>query len=142
MRLSAIGLIVTLTLAILVAPLAAEAQPPTKVHRIGLLSAWLLPTTQTILEAFLEGLRDARLCRRPEPRHGVPRGGGQYERLPDLAAELVRLKVDVIVAQVTPAALAAKHATTTIPIVMAAWAIRWGAASSPAWRGPVATSPG
>jgi putative ABC transport system substrate-binding protein len=43
---------------------------------------------------------------------------GQFERLPALAAELVRLKVDVIVTQGTPAALAAKHATTTIPIVM------------------------
>jgi putative ABC transport system substrate-binding protein len=43
---------------------------------------------------------------------------GQHERFPDFAAELVRLKVDVIVTQGTPAALAAKHATTTIPIVM------------------------
>jgi putative tryptophan/tyrosine transport system substrate-binding protein len=43
---------------------------------------------------------------------------GQYERLPDLAAELVRLKVDVLLAVITPAALAAKQATTTIPMVM------------------------
>jgi len=43
---------------------------------------------------------------------------GQYDRLPDLAAELVRLKVDVLVTYTTPGALAAKRATTTIPIVM------------------------
>jgi putative ABC transport system substrate-binding protein len=47
-------------------------------------------------------------------------GGGGAERLPDLVAELVSLKVDVIVAGGTPGPLAAKHATTTIPIVMAA----------------------
>src|SRR4029434_3107962 len=44
---------------------------------------------------------------------------GQYERLPDLAAELVRLQVDVLLVVIPPAALAAKDATTTIPIVMA-----------------------
>jgi putative ABC transport system substrate-binding protein len=47
-------------------------------------------------------------------------GEGRIERFPDLAVELVRLKVDIVVTRGTPAALAAKDATTTIPIVMAA----------------------
>jgi putative ABC transport system substrate-binding protein len=51
---------------------------------------------------------------------GVSTAAGQYERFPDLATELVRLKVDVLMMPNTPAALAAKHATTTIPIVMVA----------------------
>ena len=70
------------------------------------------------MEVFLERMRAARLCRRPAPRPGVPRAAGRCERLPALAAELVRLKVEVIVTQGDPAALAAKDATTTIPIVM------------------------
>jgi putative tryptophan/tyrosine transport system substrate-binding protein len=70
------------------------------------------------VEAFLEGMRALGYV---EGQHFVLeyRGAqGQFEGFPDLAAELVRLKVEVIVAQGTPAALAAKHATTTIPIVM------------------------
>ena len=70
------------------------------------------------MEAFLEGMRALGYV---EGQHFVLeyRGAeGQFEGFPDLAAELVRLKVEVIVAQGTPAALAAKHATTMIPVVM------------------------
>ena len=59
---------------------------------------------------------------------------GSAERLPDLAAELVRLQVDVLVAGGTTAIRAAQHATRTIPIVMTAALIRWRKGSSPAWR--------
>jgi len=70
------------------------------------------------VEAFLEGMRALGYV---EGQHLVLeyRGAeGQYERFPELAAGLVRLKVDVLMVPITPAALAAKHATTTIPIVM------------------------
>jgi putative tryptophan/tyrosine transport system substrate-binding protein len=117
MRRSAIGLM--LALALVVASLATEAQQPKNVHRIGTLSALgTTPGRNPFVEAFLEGMRALGYV---EGQHFVLeyRGAeGQFEGFPDLAAELVRLKVEVIVAQGTPAALAAKHATTTIPIVM------------------------
>jgi putative ABC transport system substrate-binding protein len=114
---SAVGSIITLLLSLLAVPLAAAAQPSAKVARIG----YLLGTTQEqepLLEAFLEAMRALGYV---EGQHFVMEyraAEGQYERLPDLAAELVRLKVDVLLVTTTPAALAAKHATTTIPIVM------------------------
>jgi putative ABC transport system substrate-binding protein len=116
MRLYLVGLVATLALAVLVAPLAPEAQPPTHVHRIG----WLAGTTPTrpLVEAFLEEMRALGYV---EGQHLVMeyRGAaGQYERFPALAAELVRLPVDVLLVPNTASALAAKHATTTIPIVM------------------------
>jgi ABC-type uncharacterized transport system substrate-binding protein len=56
--------------------------------------------------------------------------------VPDLATELVQLKVDLIVASPSPAAVAAKNVTAVIPIVMAGSAIRLASGSSPAWRAP------
>jgi putative tryptophan/tyrosine transport system substrate-binding protein len=112
------GLLVIFALGFFVMPLAAEAQPPTPVPRIGVLSAATRGQDRN-LEAFLEGLRARGYV---EGQHVVLeyRGvAGQYERSPALAAELVRLPVDVLLAGGTPAALAAKDATTTIPIVMA-----------------------
>jgi putative tryptophan/tyrosine transport system substrate-binding protein len=120
MRLYIIWLIATLALVMLTAPPAAEAQPPTPVHRIGALSGYG-PTSGRgrNVEAFLEGMRALGYV---EGQHLVveSRGAaGQYARFPALAAELVRLPVDVLLAGGTPAALAAKEATTTIPIVIA-----------------------
>ena len=131
MRYSTAGCIVMLTLGLLAVPLAAHAQPPTHVHRIG----YLLGTTQEqepLLEAFLEAMRALGYV---EGQHFVMEyraAEGQYERLPDLAAELVRLKVDVLLVTNTAAVLAAKHATTTIPIVMAgvAYPVESGLVSS------------
>jgi putative ABC transport system substrate-binding protein len=111
------ALLITLTLAILVAPLAAAAQPSAKVARIGYLLA-TIQEQEPLLEAFLEAMRALGYV---EGQHLVMEyraAAGQYERLPDLAAELVRLKVDVLLVVTPPAALAAKQATTTIPIVM------------------------
>jgi ABC-type uncharacterized transport system substrate-binding protein len=112
-------LLIILVLCILVALLAAEAQQPKNVHRIGALSALgTTPGRNPFVEAFLEGMRALGYV---EGQHFVLeyRGAdGQVEGFPELAAELVRLKVEVIVAQGTPAALAAKHATTMIPVVM------------------------
>jgi len=101
----------------LAAPLAAEAQPAAKVYRIGLLS----PTSQGLgVEGFREGLRALGYV---EGRNIVVEhrsAEGRFDRLPELAAELVGIRVDVIVAVVTQASLAAKNATKTIPIVMLA----------------------
>src|SRR5215468_9823505 len=99
-----------------IAPLAAEAQQAGKVYRIGYLST-RSSTTGMPPEGFRQGLRELGWI---EGRNIVFDYGfaeGRFERLPELAAELVRLKVDMIVAVQTPAAAAAKNATTTIPIV-------------------------
>jgi putative ABC transport system substrate-binding protein len=104
--------------ALLTAPLAAEAQQAAKVARIGYLTIDLAASVH-LRDALLQGLRDLGYV---EGRNVVIEyrdAGGKPERLPALAAELVALKVDVIVAGGTPHALAAKHATRTIPIVFA-----------------------
>ncbi len=101
------------------APLAAEAQQAAKIARIGYL-AGNLAADPHLPEAFRQGLRDLGYV---EGRNVVIEyrdAEGKFERLPALAAELVALKVDVIVAPSTLAALAAKQATKTIPIVFAA----------------------
>jgi putative ABC transport system substrate-binding protein len=104
-------------LAILAAPLAAEAQQAAKIARIGLL-AGNLAASPHLRETFRQGLRDLGYV---ESRNVVIEyrdAEGKPERFPALAAELVALKVDVIVAAGgTLAALAAKQATRTLPIV-------------------------
>jgi putative ABC transport system substrate-binding protein len=105
-----------LTGGIVVAPLAAEAQQAAKIARIGYLAANLTVSLH-MNEAFRQGLRDLGYV---EGRNVVIEyrdAEGKPERLPALAAELVGLKADVIVASDTPAALAAKQATRTLPIV-------------------------
>jgi putative ABC transport system substrate-binding protein len=102
-------------LLLLAAALSAEAQPGGKVYRIGYLAS--TEFTVASREPFLQGLRELGWV---EGRNIVIdyRFADRYDRLPDLAADLVRLKVDIIVATGTPAAAAAKKATGTIPIVM------------------------
>jgi ABC-type uncharacterized transport system substrate-binding protein len=116
--LSTLGLFITLALGLLVAPLAAEAQPAARVYRLG----WLMPGSASDfaprIEAFRHGLRDLGYVEGRNIAIKYRYAEGREERLPDLAEELVRLKVDVIVAA-GPAIRAARHATTTIPIVMA-----------------------
>ena len=104
-------------LALGAAPLAAEAQQAAKVARIGYLTGGNLAARPLLLEAFRQGLRDLGYV---ESRNVVIEyrdAEGKLERLPTLAAELVAHKVDVIVASGTLAALAAKQATRTFPIV-------------------------
>ena len=117
---SAVGFVVTLTLSLLVAPLTAEVQQATNVHRIGRLSPGSPTEPNPNLEAFRQGLRDLGYVEGQDLVIEQRYAEGSEERLHDLAAELVRLKVDVIVAAGSPAIRAAQHATRTIPIVMAA----------------------
>ncbi len=114
-------LTVVLALGLLAALLTADAQPAAKVFRIGLLGG-SSPTSleaSRIWEGFFQGLRELGYV---EGQNFLIEGrfyGERTERLPALAAELVRLKVDVIVTQGPPAPEAAQRATSTIPIVMA-----------------------
>ena len=114
-----IALLITLALGLLVAPLAAEAQPPTHVHRIGVLVGVATREQDRNVGAFLEGMHALGYVEGQNLVLEYRGSAGQHERFPALVAELVRLPVDVLLVGPTPAALAAKDATTTIPIVMA-----------------------
>src|SRR5919202_5379539 len=98
--------------------LSSPTQQTAKVPRVGWLSPGSAASDEHFLASFRDGLRELGWAEGQnialEPRWA----DGSFERLPDLAAELVGLKVDVIVASVTQASLAAKQATATIPIVM------------------------
>lgn len=97
-------------------PLAARAQQPTKVPRIGV----LLISGPEPMGPFREALRDLGYTEGKNIQVMVRSAQSQLGRLPELAAELVRSKVDVIVAIQTPAVVAAQQATRDIPIVMMA----------------------
>ncbi len=107
-----------LGLATVLAPLSTDAQQAGKVPRIGYLSASSPSGGPRLLEAFRKGLRELGWVEGQNIVIDYRYAEGRFDRLPDLAAELVRLKVDIIVAVPTPAAAAAKNATGTIPIVM------------------------
>jgi putative ABC transport system substrate-binding protein len=112
-----IGLAVVLAVGLALAPLI-EAQQGAKVARIGHLSPNLAARTH-LYEALLQGLRDLGYVEGRNVVIEIRDAEGNLERLPALAAELIALKVDVIVTAGTPAALAAKQATRTVPIVCA-----------------------
>jgi putative tryptophan/tyrosine transport system substrate-binding protein len=106
----------SLGVGVLVGPFEGAAQPAAKIPRIGYISAEAVSADQAA--AFREGLRELGYI---EGRNIIIEyrfARGRYELLPGFAAELVRQKVDLIVANNTPAVRAAKEATTTIPIVM------------------------
>jgi putative ABC transport system substrate-binding protein len=106
-------------LALLAAPLAAFAQQPSgKPRRIGFLGSGSASAVSKPLQALREGLRELGYVEGRNLAIEYRWGEGKFERLPGLAAELVRLKVELIAAWGTPAALAAKQATSTLPIVM------------------------
>ena len=103
--------------ALLAAPLAAEAQQAGKVHRIGLLRVG--PPPPSFIEPFWQGLRELGYVEGKSIiiEYGLAQSVAQ---LPELAAGLIRLKVDVLVASGTPSVLPAKNATSTIPVVFVA----------------------
>ncbi|HEV3028528.1 MAG TPA: ABC transporter substrate-binding protein, partial [Planctomycetota bacterium] len=111
------GFLGTLAGGLLAAPLTGEAQAAGKVVRIGVLELGS-ELTSGPQEAFRQGLRELGYVEGQNVVLEYRFAEGRAERLPDFAAELVRLRMDVIVAGGTPAPLAAKHATGTIPIVM------------------------
>ena len=115
MRRSLIRVMLPLALGLLWAARTTEVQPPHKMPRIGL----LCPTIcgGPALEGLLQGLHDAGYMEGQNLLLQSRQAEGRFERLPDLAAELVRLNVDVIVAAAAEGAWAAKNATHTIPIV-------------------------
>jgi putative ABC transport system substrate-binding protein len=98
-------------------PLAGEAQQATTVHRIGVLLHHGTPPG--FLEAFRAGLKDHGYLEGKNIALELRNAEGKNDRLAALADELVRLRVDLILALNTPAAMAAKKATATIPIVIA-----------------------
>jgi ABC-type uncharacterized transport system substrate-binding protein len=113
------ALLRALGLSLLGVPFPAVAQPAGRTYRIGFLGGASAPGYASLVDAFLEGLRDRGYATGKNVTIEYRWADGHYDRLPALAAELVRLKVEVIVTQGTPAAFAAKQATPTIPIVMA-----------------------
>ena len=112
-----IGFAVLLALCLTLVPLASGAQPASKVPRIGYLSADTPTTASTFEDAFRQGLRELGYVEDRNIAIEYRWAEGKYERLPQLAAELIRLKVNVILAVTTAATQAAKAATKTIPIV-------------------------
>jgi len=103
----------------LAAPLASFAQQPANIARIGFLHPASPEGVGGVhLKAFRDGLRELGYVEGKNLQLEVRWGEGKLERLPALAAELVQLKVDVIVAATSPSVVAARQATRTIPIVM------------------------
>ena len=118
MRLYLIGGIVTLVLALLVAPSAAAAPAPTHIPRIGVLSQFAPPAQPSpAFEGFRAGLRELGYTEGRTVALEYRYAKGDYAQLAPLAAALVRLPVDIVVALSPPAIQAAVQATATLPIV-------------------------
>jgi len=115
-----IGPAVILVLNVILAAHAAEAQQAGKVYRIGILETIAASRNATNIDAFRQGLKELGYVEGQNLAIEYRSADGRAERFADLAAELLRLQVDLIVTRGTPAALAAKKATKTVPIVMAA----------------------
>jgi putative ABC transport system substrate-binding protein len=113
---SAVGFIITLTLSLLAAPLTVTAQPRRTLPRVGVLDPSSPPGT-SCLAGFRQGLRDLGYVDGQTIILVSRYAEDQTDRLPALATELVRLTPDVLWTHSNPAAQAAIHATTTIPIV-------------------------
>ncbi len=113
-------LVVGLGLALLTAPTAPDTQAQQKVRRIGLLLSTTPSAASHVTAAFSEALRELGHVEGKNVTLEYRWAEGRAERFPELAADLVRLKVDVIVTSSSPAADSARKATSTIPIVMVA----------------------
>jgi len=117
-RLSATRLVVVAVVCLLAA-ISGNSQAADKVPLIGILTLTSAPSSSPLVEAFRQGLRDRGYVEGRNIAIEYRYADGRTDRLRALAAELVRLKVEVIVTESSAAALAAKHVTQTVPIVMA-----------------------
>jgi ABC-type uncharacterized transport system substrate-binding protein len=109
----------TLTGGLLAAPLAAAAQKAEKLYRIGMLETRSATLNAANVDAFRAGMRELGYTQGQNLEIVYRSADGRDEGFPRLASELVRLRVDLILTRGTPATLAAKRATRTIPVVMA-----------------------
>src|SRR5262252_429469 len=132
MRPNIIGLLVTFGIGLLWVTTVSHAQPPAKIPRIGMLLGGSPDWTAPSLEAFRQRLRELGYVEGHTLAIEYRYAEGKTEPLPALAAELVRLPVDILVTWGTVAARAAQHATSTVPIVI-------GAARDPVSQGLVAS---
>jgi putative ABC transport system substrate-binding protein len=105
---------------LLAAPFTAEAQHAGKIYRVGMLETRSATLNAANVDAFRQGMRELGYKQGQNLEIVYRSADGRDERFPALAGELVRLKVDLILTRGTPAALAAKRATGSIPVVMAA----------------------
>jgi putative tryptophan/tyrosine transport system substrate-binding protein len=124
--------------AVVAGPLIARAQ--SRMPTVGVLVLGS-PAPEPFLMALREGLQKVGYIEGQNIRIEFRSAGGQADLLPDAAAELVRLKVDVIVAWQTPAAQSVKQARTRSRSLWQGWAILSERVSLPAWRGRARTSP-
>jgi len=115
-----IGLAVIVTLSLNLAPLAAQGQQTGKLYRIGFLGNSTAALEAHLVGPFRDGLRDLGYLEGRNALIEYRWAEGQYERFPALIAQLIALKVDVIVTAGTPATQAVKKATTSVPLVMVA----------------------
>ena len=139
----ALGCVVALTASLLAAPLEVDAQPSVKVATIGYLSiAGGAPGGAPLAESFRQGLQDLGYVEGKTIAIVYRSAEGKPERLPALAAELVQLPVDVILAQSGQVAEAAKDTTGTSQLSRCQAPIPLPSASSPASHDRAGTSPG
>jgi len=115
-----IGLAIILALSLFAAPLAADAQQAAKVPRIGFLGNSTAALEANLVRPFREGLRDLGYVEGRNVLIEYRWAEGQYDRFPALISDLLALNVDAIVTAGTPATLAVKKATTSVPLVMVA----------------------
>jgi putative ABC transport system substrate-binding protein len=108
----------SITVSLLAAPLTVDAQQPQRLYRIGLLEPTSAATNAANLNAFRQGLRELGYVEGQDFAIEYRSADGREERYAHLSAELVRLKVDLILTRGTPATLAAKNATGSIPVIM------------------------
>ena len=114
-----IGLVIALALGLALPPLGAEAQPPAKLPTIGVMGSGTAAAQSQWTAAFVQRLRELGWAEGRNVAIEYRWAEGRSERFAEIAAEFVRLKVDVILTHNTPPTLAAKRATSQIPIVFA-----------------------
>jgi putative ABC transport system substrate-binding protein len=120
MKLKRFGFALVVALGYLLAPLAAQAEQTGNTHRIGFLGNSTAALEANLVDPFREGLRERGYVEGQNLLIEYRWAEGKYERFPALVGELLALKVEVIVTAGTPATLAVKKATQSVPLVMVA----------------------